>query len=134
MIIANAVCKRYPEGLEALRDVSFTLEAGEMVFITGHSGAGKSTLFRLLAAIERPTSGSIVVNGQNLSALRRSAIPYLRRNFGLIFQDQDMQLFARLGIKPEEREEHAEEVHQAAIEQALVEQRDSKLFYDAASV
>ena len=94
MIAANAVCKRYPEGLEALRDVSFTIDDGEMVFITGHSGAGKTTLFRLLAAFERPTSGSIVVNGQNLSALRRSAIPYLRRNFGLIFQDQKL-LFDR---------------------------------------
>ncbi len=94
MISASAVGKRYPEGLEALRDVSFEITAGEMVFITGHSGAGKSTLFRLLAAIERPTSGSIVVNGQNLSALRRSAIPYLRRNFGLIFQDQKL-LFDR---------------------------------------
>lgn len=118
MIIANAVCKRYPEGLEALRDVSFTLEAGEMVFITGHSGAGKSTLFRLLAAIERPTSGSIVVNGQNLSALRRSAIPYLRRNFGLIFQDQKL-LFDRtvldnvllplaiVGLSPKEAQRRA---------------------------
>jgi cell division transport system ATP-binding protein len=94
MISASAVTKRYPEGLEALRDVSFEIEAGEMVFITGHSGAGKSTLFRLLAAIERPTSGSIVVNGQNLAALRKSAVPYLRRNFGLIFQDQKL-LFDR---------------------------------------
>ena len=94
MISASAVTKRYPEGLEALREVSFEIGAGEMVFITGHSGAGKSTLFRLLAAIERPTSGSIVVNGQNLSALRKSAIPYLRRNFGLIFQDQKL-LFDR---------------------------------------
>lgn len=94
MISASAVSKRYPEGLEALRDVSFEIEAGEMVFITGHSGAGKSTLFRLLAAIERPTSGSIVVNGQNLAALRKGAIPYLRRNFGLIFQDQKL-LFDR---------------------------------------
>ena len=94
MISASAVTKRYPHGPEALKDVSFEIESGEMVFITGHSGAGKSTLFRLLAAIERPTSGSIVVNGQNIAALRRSAIPYLRRNFGLIFQDQKL-LFDR---------------------------------------
>lgn len=94
MITASAVTKRYPEGLEALKDVSFGIDAGEMVFITGHSGAGKTTLFRLLAAIERPTSGSIVVNGQNIAALRRNAIPYLRRNFGLIFQDQKL-LFDR---------------------------------------
>ena len=94
MISFSAVTKRYPEGLEALKDVSFEIGTGEMAFITGHSGAGKTTLFRLLAAIERPTSGSIVVNGQNLSALRRSAIPYLRRNFGLIFQDQKL-LFDR---------------------------------------
>ncbi len=94
MISASAVSKRYPEGLEALSDVSFEIEAGEMVFITGHSGAGKSTLFRLLAAIERPTSGTIVINGQNVAALRKSAIPYLRRNFGLIFQDQKL-LFDR---------------------------------------
>ena len=97
MISANAVCKRYPEGLTALRDVSFEIGDGEMVFITGHSGAGKSTLFRLLAAIERPTSGSIVINGQNLAALRRSAIPYLRRKFGLVFQDQKL-LFDRSAL------------------------------------
>lgn len=94
MISASALTKRYPEGLAALRDVSFDIDAGEMVFITGHSGAGKTTLFRLLAAIERPTSGSVVVNGQNLAALRRHAVPYLRRNFGLIFQDQKL-LFDR---------------------------------------
>jgi len=94
MIACSTVSKRYPEGLEALKDVSFEIDAGEMVFIRGHSGAGKSTLFRLLAAIERPTSGSIVINGQNLAALRKSAIPYLRRNFGLIFQDQKL-LFDR---------------------------------------
>lgn len=94
MITASAITKRYPEGREALRDVSFEIADGEMVFITGHSGAGKSTLFKLIAAIERPTTGSIVVNGQNLAALRKSAIPYLRRNFGLIFQDQKL-LFDR---------------------------------------
>jgi cell division transport system ATP-binding protein len=94
MISANAITKRYPQGLEALKNVSFEIEDGEMVFITGHSGAGKSTLFRLLAAIERPSSGSLVVDGQNLAALRRGAIPYLRRKLGLIFQDQKL-LFDR---------------------------------------
>jgi cell division transport system ATP-binding protein len=94
MISASALTKRYAEGLEALKNVSFEIDDGEMIFITGHSGAGKSTLFRLMAAIERPSSGSIVVNGQNLAALRKGAIPYLRRNFGLIFQDQKL-LFDR---------------------------------------
>ena len=94
MITCSAVTKRYPHGLEALRDVSFDIGDGEMVFITGHSGAGKSTLFRLLAAIEKPTAGGIVVDGQNIAALRRSAIPYLRRKLGLIFQDQKL-LFDR---------------------------------------
>ena len=94
MISASTVTKRYAQGLEALKDVSFEIENGEMVFITGHSGAGKSTLFRLLAAIEKPTAGSIVVDGQNIAALRRSAIPYLRRKLGLIFQDQKL-LFAK---------------------------------------
>jgi cell division transport system ATP-binding protein len=94
VIAASEVTKRYPEGREALRNVSFEITAGEMVFLTGHSGAGKSTLFKLLAAIERPTSGSIVINGQNLAALRSNAIPYLRRKLGLIFQDRKL-LFDR---------------------------------------
>ena len=94
MISANAVTKSYPHGCEALKNVSFEIEDGEMVFVVGHSGAGKSTLFRLLAAIEKPTAGSIVVNGQNLAALRRGAIPFLRRKLGLIFQDQKL-LFDR---------------------------------------
>ena len=94
MIVASNLTKRYPGGYEAVKDVSFEITAGQMVFITGHSGAGKSTLFKLIASIERPTAGSLVVNGQNLSALRRSAIPYLRRHFGLVFQDQKL-LFDR---------------------------------------
>jgi cell division transport system ATP-binding protein len=94
VITASDVTKRYPEGREALRHVSFEITAGEMVFLTGHSGAGKSTLFKLLAAIERPTSGSIVINGQNLAALSRSSVPYLRRKLGLLFQDRKL-LFDR---------------------------------------
>jgi cell division transport system ATP-binding protein len=84
------VVKRYPGGQEALREVSFSIEAGELVFLTGRSGAGKSTLLKLIPAIERPSSGSVIVNGQNVGVLKRTAIPYLRRNLGLVFQDQKL--------------------------------------------
>jgi cell division transport system ATP-binding protein len=94
MISFSAVSKRYPGGHEALRNISLNIDAGEMVFITGHSGAGKSTLLKLMTAIERPSSGSVVINGQNVGALRPRAIPFLRRNFGLIFQDHKL-LFDR---------------------------------------
>ncbi|MCL2345499.1 MAG: ATP-binding cassette domain-containing protein [Desulfobulbus sp.] len=97
MIVASNLTKRYPGGFEAVRDVSFEISAGQMVLIGGHSGAGKTTLVKLIAAIERPTAGSLVVGGQNLSALRRSAIPYVRRHFGLVFQDQKL-LFDRSAL------------------------------------
>jgi cell division transport system ATP-binding protein len=90
LVSFSAVAKRYAGGQEALRDVSFTLEAGELAFLTGRSGAGKSTLLKLIPAIERPSAGSVVVNGQNVGALRRAAVPYLRRNIGLVFQDQKL--------------------------------------------
>ena len=90
MVSFSAVVKRYPGGQEALREVSFSIEAGELVFLTGRSGAGKSTLLKLIPAIERPSSGSVIVNGQNVGALKRAAIPYLRRNLGLVFQDQKL--------------------------------------------
>ena len=97
MIVASQLSKRYPGGYEALADVSFEISAGQMVFITGHSGAGKTTLVKLIASIERPSGGSLVVNGQNLSALRRSALPYVRRHFGMVFQDQKL-LFDRSAL------------------------------------
>ena len=90
MISFSDVSKRYPGGGEALRGVSFTLESGEFAFVTGRTGAGKSTLLKLIPAIERPTAGSVVVNGQNVGALKRAALPYLRRNLGLVFQDQKL--------------------------------------------
>ena len=62
MISFSNVYKRYPNGFDALKNIVFTIKLGEMVFITGHSGAGKSTLLRLIAAIERPTTGGIFVN------------------------------------------------------------------------
>ncbi|MDB5811436.1 MAG: Cell division ATP-binding protein FtsE [Betaproteobacteria bacterium] len=94
MISLSHVSKRYPGGHQALNDVGFSIESGELVFITGHSGAGKTTLLKLLVAIERPTAGSIIVNGQNIGALQTRAVPFLRRKFGLIFQDHKL-LFDR---------------------------------------
>jgi len=94
MISFSHVSKRYPGGHQALQDVSFSIDAGELVFVTGHSGAGKSTLLKLLVAIERPTSGSVIVNGQNVGALNRRAVPFMRRSFGLVFQDHKL-LFDR---------------------------------------
>jgi cell division transport system ATP-binding protein len=92
MISLSRVSKRYPGGFEALREVTLAIQPGEMVFVTGHSGAGKSTLLKLVAAIERPTAGTVIVNGQNVGALKPRAIPFLRRNFGLIFQDHKLLL------------------------------------------
>ena len=94
MISLSHVSKRYAGGREALHDVGFSIDSGELVFITGHSGAGKSTLLKLLVAIERPTAGSIIVNGQNVGTLKARAVPFLRRKFGLIFQDHKL-LFDR---------------------------------------
>jgi cell division transport system ATP-binding protein len=90
LVSFSAVAKRYASGHQALHNVNFSLEAGELVFLTGRSGAGKSTILKLIPAIERPTSGSVIVNGQNVGALKRAAIPYLRRNVGLVFQDQKL--------------------------------------------
>jgi cell division transport system ATP-binding protein len=90
LVSFSAVAKRYPGGQQALKNVSFSLEAGELAFVTGRSGAGKSTLLKLIPAIERPTSGSVIVHGQNVGALKRAALPYLRRNVGVVFQDQKL--------------------------------------------
>ncbi len=94
MITFNQVSKRYPGGYEALKNISFELAKGEMAFLAGHSGAGKSTLLKLVAAIERPNTGSVLVNNQNVSVLKSAALPYLRRNLGIIFQDHKL-LFDR---------------------------------------
>jgi cell division transport system ATP-binding protein len=94
MITFKNVSKRYPDGYVALNNVDLTVESGEMVFLTGHSGAGKSTLLKLIAAIERPTSGTITISGQNIAQLKPAAIPYMRRKIGFIFQDHKL-LFDR---------------------------------------
>lgn len=90
MIKLSHVYKQYLNGYEALKDVSFELDEGDMAFILGHSGAGKSTLFRLITLIERATSGEITVDGHLLNKLRESKIPALRQEIGVIFQDHKL--------------------------------------------
>ncbi len=87
MIQFNHVSKRYTSGHEALKDISFTLESGEMSFLTGHSGAGKSTLLKLICIMEKPTSGQVLIDSKNISRISRRKVPYTRRNIGVIFQD-----------------------------------------------
>ena len=94
MIRFDSVSKRYPGGFDALTQVNFELAAGEMAFLTGHSGAGKSTLLKLITLIERPTSGQVFINGQNLNRINSGQIPYLRRNIGVVFQNHQL-LFDR---------------------------------------
>lgn len=83
----DAVVKRYPSGTEALNGLTFEVEPGEFVYLSGPSGAGKTTLIKLLLRMETASDGDILVFGKNLRALRKSSIPYLRRNVGVIFQD-----------------------------------------------
>lgn len=90
MIQFDQVTKRYPGSDEVLKNISLRINAGEFAFVTGHSGAGKSTLLKLIAATERPTSGTVLIANQNVSQLKTSAIPFLRRRFGLIFQDHKL--------------------------------------------
>ena len=94
MIRFSSVAKRYPGGHEALRDINLEVASGEMVAVTGHSGAGKSTLLKLAAGIERASTGSVVVQGQNLGALGETALAVLRRRIGFVFQDHKL-LFDR---------------------------------------
>jgi cell division transport system ATP-binding protein len=88
MIEFQRVTKRYSAQNIALSDVSLSIAKGEFVFLAGPSGAGKSTLLKMIAAIERPSSGTLTVNGQDIGRLKPSALPYLRRNLGLILQQQ----------------------------------------------
>lgn len=90
MIRIEDVTKRFPGGQEALKGLTLTVDRGEMVFITGHSGAGKSTLLRLIALIERPTRGQVIVDGQNTSRISKQKIPAYRQQLGMVFQNHKL--------------------------------------------
>jgi cell division transport system ATP-binding protein len=90
MISFEQVYKRYPGNIDALQNINLQIISGELIFVTGSSGAGKSTLLKLISAVEKPTSGSIIFQNQNLSQINNQDIPYLRRKFGMIFQDHKL--------------------------------------------
>ena len=90
MIRFDRVAKRYPSGREAIAELSLEVAAGEMVFLTGHSGAGKSTALKLIALIERPTRGQILVGGRSIAGISRRGIAAYRRNIGMVFQDHKL--------------------------------------------
>lgn len=90
MIHFDQISKRYDGGFEALSSVSFHIESGEFVFLTGHSGAGKSTLLKLITATERPSSGQLRVDGLQMNSLSRRDIAFYRRKLGIVHQDHQL--------------------------------------------
>jgi cell division transport system ATP-binding protein len=88
MIEFQGVSKTYNRAAFALQNISLNVDKGELVYLAGPSGAGKSTLLKMIAAIERPSTGRVIVNGQDIGKLKRASVPFLRRNLGLIFQQQ----------------------------------------------
>jgi cell division transport system ATP-binding protein len=90
MIRFDQVHKRYANGREALSGVSFKIEAGELAFLTGHSGAGKSSILKLIALIERPSRGQVLINNQNTGAVKPRGIPRFRQSIGVVFQDHKL--------------------------------------------
>lgn len=87
MIHFENVSKRFPGGHYGVSNITLNIESGALAFITGHSGAGKSTLLRLIALLERPTRGQLLIDGRNIGRLPEKKIPAHRRRIGLIFQD-----------------------------------------------
>lgn len=87
MISFSHAYKVFPNGYQGLKNVSFTIEKGEFVFLSGPSGAGKTTLFRLISGYDRPSSGAVNVLGNDVASLKEGAIPFFRRRIGVIYQD-----------------------------------------------
>ncbi|WP_085246993.1 cell division ATP-binding protein FtsE [Gilliamella mensalis] len=90
MIEFQRVSKVYSGGKPALQNINFTLSSGEMAFLTGHSGAGKSTLLRLICGLEKANDGKVLLNGTNVSNLKKQDMPFLRRTIGMVFQDHQL--------------------------------------------
>ena len=87
MIEFKNVSKRYGTGTLAVDNANFTIEKGEFAFLIGDSGSGKSTMIKMMLKEEDPTSGNIIINGRDITKIKPSKVPYLRRSMGIVFQD-----------------------------------------------
>ena len=92
----NDVFKKYPNGVMAVNGINVKIDQGEFVYVVGPSGAGKSTFIKMMYREEKPTKGSIIINGIDLAKLKEKKVPLLRRNIGVVFQD--FKLLPRLTV------------------------------------
>ena len=133
MIQVYNVSMSYKEDIEVLHEINFNVKKGEFVFLVGTSGAGKTTILRLLYRELAPTSGHIVLAGQNLSQISRSQIPYLRRRMGVIFQDFKLlpnktvqeNIALAMKVTGAKRPQIRQQVNQLLHQMSLVHRKDA---------
>ncbi|HHW36036.1 MAG TPA: cell division ATP-binding protein FtsE [Bacillales bacterium] len=120
MIEMENVYKQYPNGVLAVNGINVQIKQGEFVFVVGPSGAGKSTFIKMMYREEKPTKGTIMINGINLSKLRASKVPLLRRNIGVVFQDfkllPKLTVFENVAFALEVIEEHPRNIKRRVLE------------------
>lgn len=114
------VYKQYPNGVLAVNGINVHIKQGEFVYVVGPSGAGKSTFIKMMYREEKPTKGTIMINGINLSKLRSSKVPLLRRNIGVVFQDfkllPKLTVFENVAFALEVIEEHPRNIKRRVLE------------------
>lgn len=120
MIEMKEVYKTYPNGVTAANGINVLIDQGEFVYVVGPSGAGKSTFIKMMYCEERPTKGTITVNGINLSKLKNSKVPLFRRNIGMVFQDfkllETISVYDNVAFAMEVIEEHPNVIRKRVME------------------
>lgn len=120
MIEMQDVFKTYPNGVKALNGISVKIKQGEFVYVVGPSGAGKSTFIKMMYREERPTQGSIMINGVNLAKLKESKVPLLRRSIGVVFQDfkllSKLTVYENVAFALEVIGEHPDQIRKKVME------------------
>lgn len=120
MIQMQGVYKKYPNGVSAVNGIDVHIEQGEFVYVVGPSGAGKSTFIKMMYREEKPTKGTIIIGGVNLSHLKEKKVPLLRRNIGVVFQDfkllQKMTVFENVAFALEVIEENPKHIKRRVME------------------